>query len=254
MDRSPCISTMELGSYNLLLAEAPDVQPDELRSAIRWRIKDLIDFKIDDAVVDVFDVPGQKAAGKNKVMYAVVARAADVRALAERLTGLGLKLDVIDIPELALRNLAALLPEDVGGVVLVYVGQTRGLITISRQQTLYLSRRVEIGLGSLPETAMHADAQDVIEDWLDRIIIEVQRSLDYYESNFSQPRVSGVVICPVGRELPGASEYVSRELAIPTRMLDINDIIDVVEPLDGVTQAKCLLAVGAALRVEKRAL
>ena len=38
---------MPLGSYNLLQIEAPKVPPEELRSAVRWRVKDLIDFPID---------------------------------------------------------------------------------------------------------------------------------------------------------------------------------------------------------------
>ena len=70
LDRSACTSVMEMHEYNLLLVEAPDVPPAELRAAIRWRIKDLIDFHVDDAVVDVFEVPTQKvtrAEGGNPV-------------------------------------------------------------------------------------------------------------------------------------------------------------------------------------------
>src|SRR5690606_14958471 len=79
LDSYTCISVMDAGSYNLLLVEAPDVQPAELRAAIRWKIKDMIDFHLDDAVIDVFEVPDQKAAGRNQMMYAVVARASKVK-------------------------------------------------------------------------------------------------------------------------------------------------------------------------------
>jgi MSHA biogenesis protein MshI len=244
-----CISTLELGNYNLLLVEAPDVQPEELRAAIRWRVKDLIDFHIDDAVVDVFEVPNQKTAGNNRMMYAVVARSDVIKQNIDQLTGAGLNLNVIDIPELALRNIASLLPEDVGGVALVYIGDHYGLITITRQSTLYFSRRIDIGLNGLPDTS-RSGSQENIQRWLDGIIVEIQRSLDYYESHFSQPQVSAIVISPLGREVPGMLDYLSSQVDVPVRILNVNELIDVDTSVSEEMQSKCMLAIGAALRQE----
>lgn len=254
LDRYVCVSLVELGDYSLLMVEAPDVQPEELRAAVRWRIKDLIDFHIDDAVIDVFEVPDTKATGKNKMMYAVVARSDAVKRQIDELEGAGINLSVIDIPELALRNIASLLPEDAGGVGLVYIQEDRGLITITRQSTLYLSRRIEKGTNALPDTVMHAGDPDVMEPWLDSIIIEIQRSLDYYESHFAQPQVSSLVLTPLPREVPGIAEYITKNLEIPTRILEINSLLDSREDIDPAMQSQCLLAIGAALRHESRAL
>lgn len=253
LDNYECVSTLEIGNYNLLLVEAPDVQPEELRAAIRWRIKDLIDFHIDDAVVDVFEVPNQKTAGRNRMMYAVVARSNIVKQRIEQLSAVGLNLNIIDIPELALRNIAALLPEDVGGVALVYIGENSGLITITRQSILYFSRRIEIGLRELPDNLVSSDG-DLIHRWLDNIIIEIQRSLDYYESHFSQPQVSAIVISPLSKEVPGMLDYVSSQVDIPVRTLNVNELIDVTEPVSTNMQSQCILAIGAALRQESVAL
>ena len=254
LDQRLCVSMVELGTYSLLMVEAPDVQPDELRAAVRWRIKDLIDFHIDDAVIDVFEVPDTKTAGRNKMMYAVVARSSLVKHRIDQLLDAGVNLNVVDIPELALRNISSLLPEDVGGVALVYLGPDRGLITITRQGILYLSRRIEKGTNSLPDTAMLANDSVIVEDWLDGIIIEIQRSLDYYESHFALPQVSSLVVTPLPRELPRVGEYISEQLGIPSRMLDINHLIDTQEPVDAALQSRCLLAIGAALRQESVAL
>ena len=254
LDHRLCVTMIELGSYSLLMVEAPDVQPDELRAAVRWRIKDLIDFHIDDAVIDVFEVPDTKTAGRNKMMYAVVARSSLVKHRIDQLLDAGVNLNVVDIPELALRNISSLLPEDVGGVALVYIGRDRGLITVTRQGILYLSRRIEKGTNSLPDTAMLANDSAIVEGWLDGIIIEIQRSLDYYESHFALPQVSSLVITPLARELPRVAEYISQQLDIPARILDINSLIDTQEPVDPALQSRCLLAIGAALRQESVAL
>ena len=250
LDEYECVSSLSIGDYSLLLVEAPDVQPEELRSAIRWRVKDLIDFHIDDAVVDVFEVPSHKAAGKNKMMYAVVARSDRVKQVIDQLNNAGLHLNIIDIPELALRNISSMLPEDVGGVALIYIGQHQGLITITRQSTLYISRSIKSGSAALPESALSVMDDESCQRWLDSIIIEVQRSMDYYESHFSQPQVSALVMTPIGKEIPGITEYLTEQLQIPARILDINDLIDVVEPVPSAVQSRCLLAIGAALRQE----
>lgn len=253
LDRSLCVSLVEPGDYNLVMVEAPEVQADEMAAAVRWRIKDLIDFNVDDAVIDVFEAPDTKA-GRNKTMlYAVVARAAAVKQRIELLLSAGLNLEVVDIPELALRNIAALLPEDVAGVALVYIGRDMGLITITRQQTLYLSRRFSTGVNALPNTLMQGNDPDIIENWLDGIIVEIQRSLDYYESHFSLPQVSSLIISPLPRELPGLVQYISEQLDIATRMLDLQTLIDSEQALDNQLQSQCLLAIGAALRLDGRA-
>ncbi len=250
LDQYECLSALELGDYNLLLVEAPDVQPDELRAAIRWRVKELIDFHIDDAVVDVFEVPAHKAAGKNKMMYAVVAKANRVKALIDQLNHADLNLNIIDIPELALRNIAAMLPEDVGGVALIYTGQHQGLITITRQSSLYLSRTINVGTSQLPESVLSVMDDESCQRWLDSIIIEVQRSMDYYESHFSQPQVSSLVMTPIGKEIPGITDYLTEQLQIPARMLDVNELIDAPERIPSLLQSRCLLAIGTALRQE----
>jgi len=248
LDDQVCVTTLEVGSYSLLLVEAPDVPSSELRAAIRWRVKDLIDFHIDDAVIDVFDVPNQRTSGSNQMMYAVVARSSTVRRQVDLLTGAGLNLEVIDIPELALRNIAALLPEDVAGVALLYLTARGGLITITRQTTLYLSRRIDLGYEVL------GGDLDSAAPRLDRIVVEIQRSLDYYESHFSQPTITNVIIAPLPGRIAGMDEYLSRQLGIAVRLLDLNALIDVDAPLDPGLQSQCLLAIGAALRTESKEL
>ena len=75
--RNATVSVLDPSAYRLLLVEAPDVPPEELRAAVRWRIKDLIDFHVDDAVIDVFEMPGHARGGARRMMYAVTALLAE---------------------------------------------------------------------------------------------------------------------------------------------------------------------------------
>jgi MSHA biogenesis protein MshI len=245
--RSRCTTVLDAHEYSLLLTEAPDVPPDELRAAIRWRIKDLIDFHINDATLDVFELPGEKAAGRARQMYAVAARSSAIQKRADVMHAAGINLDVIDIPEMAQRNLAALLPEDAKGVVLLSFTSGGGLITISKQAEIYLSRNIDIGLD------MMASFQDTNE-LFDRIALEVQRSLDYYDSHFRQAPISTIALAPMSRAVPGLAEYLAANLSASVVMMDLTKLMECEVELKPELQSACVAVLGAALRQEERAL
>ncbi len=237
---------MRPAEYQLLLVEAPDVERSELRAAIRWRIKDLIHFHVDDAVTDVFEVPDQKRQSSGRLMYAVAARAPRVRDHVDQARRHGLDLDVIDIPEMALRNIAGLLDGDVRGVVSLYLAPSGGLITVTRQGTLYLARRIDVG-----EDRLAAADSEERPRLLDNISLEIQRSMDYYDSHFDQPPVGSVALMPTAVEMPFLKEHLTEALDVPIQEVDLSQLMDVDGELELTQQARGLLAIGAALRQEE---
>ncbi|MEW6352742.1 MAG: agglutinin biogenesis protein MshI [Pseudomonadota bacterium] len=247
-----CVRLMEPGSYHLLLVEAPNVATPELKAAVRWRIKDLIDFHVDDAVIDVFDIPGQGVQGRPKMMYVVVARAALVQSYVDRAEEARLNLTVIDIPELALRNITALLPEDDAGVALLHLDPQGGHIILTRQSDLYLARNIEVAAEHLAHSG--TELAPPLQRALDGVILEIQRSLDYYESHYAQPPITHLYVTPLEKEAPGLMEYIGANLSVAVRQLDVNQLLQCTPPLNRALQARCLLGIGAALRTEQRTL
>lgn len=245
--RSRCTTVLDSNEYSLLLTEAPDVPPDELRAAIRWRIKELIDFHINDATLDVFETPGEKAAGRARSMYAVAARSSAIQKRADMMSAAGINLDVIDIPEMAQRNLAALLPEDARGVVLLSFAPAGGLITISKQSEIYLSRNIDIGLDALTQLS---DSAGMFE----RIALEIQRSLDYYDSHFRQAPIATLALAPMPREVPGLVDYLKANLSANVITMDLTKLMECEVDLKPELQSACLTVLGAALRQEEKAL
>lgn len=260
LGRGRISTVLEPEDYQLLLVEAPRVEPTELRAAVRWRVKELIDFHIDDAVIDVFEIPGQELRGQAQaMMYAVVAQSRLVRQRIDLLESADLALEVIDIPELALRNIVALAAEDAAGLITLQLAQRSGLIMVTRQQNLFLARRIEIGAATLVEAAAGSSAPGseefgALSDLLDSIVLEIQRSIDYYDRHFAQPPLAAAAVAPPGPGLDWLDEQLKRRLGLPVRRLDLNDLLDIAQPLDVATQAHCLLAIGAALRQVETAL
>jgi len=247
LNHARCTTVLGAGDYQLLLTEAPDVSPDELKAALRWRIKDLIDFHINDAALDVFDLPGAALGAKAREMYAVAARTEAIQKRADLLTAAGIGLEIIDIPELAQRNLAALLPEDAAGVVMLSLKPQSGLITITRQGYIYLSRALNLGVDTL-HTA------DDPARYFDHIVLEVQRSLDYFESHFREAPVRHLVLAPLAKPVPGLLEHLRANLGVTVGVMDLAQLMDSDVELTPDLQARCLTTIGAALRQEEKAL
>ncbi|MHB8253706.1 MAG: type IV pilus biogenesis protein PilM [Acidiferrobacter sp.] len=232
-----CTTLLGDGEYRLIQTEAPDVKSDEMKAALRWRIKDLIDFHVNDATIDVFDVPVQTP-GRPALVYVVVGRNEAIRKRVDLMQDAGAALDIIDIPELAQRNLAWLLPQDQEGVALLTLSDGAGLITITRGGELYLSRTIAATPNTQDEEASFS-----------RLLLELQRSLDYFESSFRQNPIMNVVVAPRSPQTTALAAFLKANLA--QRVVAWEDgrygDIDVPVPIPDA----CWLTLGAALREDK---
>jgi MSHA biogenesis protein MshI len=243
--RRATISVLDPAGYNLLLVEAPDVPAEELRAAVRWRIKDLIDFHVDDAVIDVFEMPRHARGGANRMMYAVTAKAEFVKQQIELIESAGLTLDVIDIPELTLRNVATLLEAEGRGTAFLHLGDRRSTLLLVRQGVLYLTRHVETGALTL------ADAGELRHDLVAGLALEVRRSLDYFESHYEQTSIPQLYTSGLTAT---DRQWLSQDLAIAVREVDLSSLFETAESIPQDVQRHCLPAVGAALRHDPVAL
>jgi len=250
--RFRCTTLLKPQEYQILLVEAPAVKPEELKAAVRWRIKDMLDYHIDDATIDVLDVPVPAAAVQRAhYMYTVAARNDAVRATVDRFSAGGMPLAVIDIPDTAQRNVAARLESDQRAVVALTFDAYGGLITVNHAGELYLSRRLDITAEQLADADDDARAR-----LLDRVLIEIQRSLDHCERTYPFFALGRVLIGPAAGE-GLLREHLAANLYLPVEPLDLTRILRLPDDAEGwppAQQARWLKLLGAGLRVEKKAL
>ena len=243
-----CATLLGAGEYQLISVEAPNVPKEELRTAIRWRLKDILDFPVDDATVDVLEIPVDAGSGARaqQSVFAVAARNSVIKPRQQLFLEAKVDLSVIDIPEMAQRNISAMLEPDGRGVAMLSFGLDGGLLTVSFRGELYLSRRVDVSLDLLldPDHERKHAA-------FDRITLELQRSLDHFERQFSFISVSKLVLAP--SEVSGLDEYLSSNLYMPVESIDLASVFDfsrTPELLDKAMQGRFFLPLGAALRTE----
>lgn len=249
LERYNCINLMTASEYQILSVEAPNVPPDELKTAIRWRLKDMLDFHIDDATVDVLDVPLDKsAASRNHSMYAIAARNQVIEERQSLFNEANIALRVIDIPEMAQRNISALLEPEGRGVALLSFDAEGGLLTVSYGGELYLSRRIDV---TSLQLAQQDDEQKTA--CYERVTLELQRSLDHFDRQYHYISLAKLIVAPLGGAAAGLITYLSENLYMPVGPLDLATLLDfsavpALRSLD--MQQRYFMTLGASLRVE----
>lgn len=247
-----CVGVMEPGSYQLLQVEPPNVEPAEMREAVRWRIKDLVHFPVENAAIDLFEIPDGGA--RARTAYVAAAEGDLVDRQVTLVQGAGLKLRAIDIAELALRNLAHRMPENATGVALLWVGRNTSRIGLYRQSNLYLARTINTGWSQLTAGEAVSGLSLVPDDQLlDGMVLEMQRSLDYYESHYGQNPINTLVVLPTVEPVPALIGHLKQQMAISVRLFEPEALFDWEAVPDPIALAYCITALGAALREETRA-
>ena len=86
-----CNWVLQPANYSLLLIEAPNVPDEEMREAVRWKIKDLISVPVESVVIDVFHLPDDGTRSGKKMIYVVAAEKANVQEKVNLVKGLWLE-------------------------------------------------------------------------------------------------------------------------------------------------------------------
>lgn len=165
-----CCFVLDDTDYQMLTIDPPNVPHEEMKEAVKWKVKDLISSPIGDVTVDVFITPGTDETAKPLANVVVVHKAV-IEQISSLVEELELDLKAIDIPELSYRNYLERSGYAEQNIALVLVKENYGKLMVVNHNAVCFSRHFKIdykaGLfDDLPESD---------------IALELQRSLDYYE-------------------------------------------------------------------------
>ncbi len=237
---------LDSSRFNLSLIETPSVGKDELLQALTWKVKDLIDFPLDELVMDYVDVPPTKSG--SEMVYAVTSREASIQQIVDHTLAVEGLLERINIPAFALQNIVSCLPQTEQGIALLNLTQRDSLLTLSRGEKLYLSRGVDARSTDLRER--QATLNGSLDFTLfDNLLLDIQRSLDYYDSFFADPPIRHLVVTAADHAYDDLIEYLDQNLTIEVRSLSLEELITPAEQLALEPEyiGELMLAVGAVL-------
>jgi MSHA biogenesis protein MshI len=237
--------------YQLLPLEAPDVPRADWAEATRWKLKDLVDFPVDQASVDVLALPADATTSRGAQLLAVAAPHAALRPLAAAADDAGTPWAAIDVPETALRNLSALLQPEGRAQALLHLGMgdkgDQGTLVVTHAGELLLTRHIDH-----PPLAGDGTAHDTAA--FDRIGLELQRTLDGFERLYSHLPLARLLVSPSpGHE--ALCRHVAELLYVPVQPLLHDNLLDPVLDWRSLPELAApgalhqhLCAIGAALR------
>jgi len=246
LEHSRCITVLDDQDYKLILADAPDVPAEELQSALRWQVKKQVDFPVHDAAIDYFEFPQARGPAEVKRLYAVVAKNEAINQRVELFADAGIRLRVIDIPEMAQHNLIKLLPEADKPIAMLSFHRHCILISLHYRGLIYLVRRIYITLDSQA-------GGDGLSGHYQQIILELQRSTEYLETHYADcPAVEQIVLAPSVASMQDLIEHLHGVIDIPIMQMDLSQILNWKEKPPTNELLSCnFVTIGAALRDEE---
>ena len=246
-----CTTLMGDGDYSVTPLDAPSVPLDERKEALRWALKEMVNYPVDSACIEVLEIPraGQPA-GRAAGVLVVSATEQAVRARVAPFEAAKIRLAAVDIPELAQRNVAALFEDNHRGLALLRVDERGMMLTLSFCGELIAVRR-----GEMSTLQLNGGNDETRARVRERLILELQRSLDNFDRQYSHIPISKVVLACYP-QANGLLAALAESSYVPVHEMDLASALDfaaVPDFSDRQFQAKNLLAIGAALRSEEAA-
>ncbi|MGI2066989.1 MSHA biogenesis protein MshI [Shewanella sp. MF08487] len=166
--------------YQLLLTDKPNVDVTELPQALLWSVKDMVSLPVPQIHLDYFESP----LASNKINVVVVDKTKLV-SMVQAMHEQNLQLAGIGIEELAMTNLFG--DDNQARLVVSHNPGQELLLTVVKQGQLYMQRRVR-GFTHLDK----APAEELAYGMADNLSLEIQRSMDYFESQLRQAPVASI--------------------------------------------------------------
>jgi MSHA biogenesis protein MshI len=232
-----CSCILGANDYKISLLDIPKVEPSEYRDAAKWEIKDVLDFPVDDAIVEVF-LPDPNLKGEVNKLHVLAVRASYLRALKNYFFDAGLKLTTIDIREFALRNLIEKIIDPSESVVFLEIDDQSCLLMIVVNGVINFIRRIPL----LEETSSTREKAEKLHE-------EIQRSLDYYANELNYTLPAKFLFAPGQESKRKSFAFLFEQLDKHYSFIDLEDIFPTPK-IDHELQSKIYVAVGGVLRKE----
>lgn len=235
-----CNIVLPAKQYQTYSIEKPNVEDTELSDAARWRVKDMLEFDLDDAVSDVYEFPSDALRGRAPLLNIVVCRSAIIKEAISLVSQSGLTLQSIDIVDLALRNIATRLSEDEHKAqAILYLRNGAGVMVLVKNGDVYLSRHFDFSPEALNEPAQQ-------ESVVQNLALEIQRSFDYFESQMGQVPPRMISLMGPDSNVP-LSNMLGSSITAEVTLLDLACCFDAEVDTER-HEVNCFAAIAVAIR------
>ncbi len=233
-----CSLVLLPGQYQLVLLDTLEFVPnEEMAKALRWRLKGLVDYPLNDIAMDMFMVPPHGVAGQRKKAFVAVSPLSGLKTRVQLLESAYLRVDSVDIAELALRNSISFLPsQSVAPTIAIGLEEETCQLNVFHQNSLYLTRELNL----TQDTAGTPEGHQAF-------LLEIQRSMDYCLSELKLPEPQRIVFTPSFYTAENLLKFLQQELAKDVVLMDLSAFVGIEPSQTLQEQQKYFLCISKAL-------
>jgi type IV pilus assembly protein PilM len=252
----------------------PEMPESELAEAVQWEAKKVISEPLETKVID-YAILRKKTEG-GKVSFEVILVAVDKSDISEGLGVVrkaGVYPNLMDVNPLALLKVVELNHSGETGQDLIFIdiGSAKMEINICREGVLRFTRQINRGGNDISRAIMGKrsisfeeaetlkkeeglsgfDVEGVIKEEVDRMVLEVQRSIDYYRTQFRDVLLKKIILMGGTPLMPGFRDYFETQFDFPvvlenpfSSMTGPSNLLKELNPVSSIWAA----SIGLALR------
>jgi len=232
--KTPCNLVLHPDYYRLTLINTPNVPMAEYKQALRWQIKDIISYPLEDVAVDIF-YPDEPEKSLKKI-YVIAAQKSFLQNITDIIQKCDLLPIAIDIREFAIRNLIAKMAKQNESIGVLNIIKENCLMVLVKQYNIHFVRYMPINMANIKSGNYN------------ELITEIQRSFNYCQTELNQEIPSKFLMSSKENLdhdiVQNIAQLLNKELAIFT----LKEIVNFKTQVNQQMETNCWIAVGGALR------
>lgn len=255
----------------------PQMSDAELAESIRWEAEQYIPFDVQDVNLDYQVLPGDGGAKNTMDVLLVAAKKDKIADYTGVIAQAGRVPIVVDVDAFAIQNAFEANYDIDPGVVTVLLNMGASAININivsgsaslftrdmsiggnayteavqREFNLTFDRAEQVKQGKAVDAVSVADVQPVLRAVNETVLLEIQKTFDFYRATAPSDRLDRVMVCGGGVRVAGLVEALADRFGIPVEPLDPFRRIAFAAGRAGVSADEvgptAVVAVGLALR------
>ena len=221
-------------STQLDTSEVPD---REVTATLPWKVKDLINIPPQDMICDYIDMPLQPTGQQAKTQIIAVTRSY-IEKVVQPFHDAKAKISALTTEQFAIARLQT--SEDAAQLIFIQHKKSDAILLIVKNQQIAFARKIR-------NTAAIIDMspEQLQMGGSDQVAIEIQRSIDYFESQLKQPPIKNAYLAMEGNNSELLIDALNQVLPVKTKVIPL-DNLDSPNGLD----SSFISAVGAALYLQ----
>jgi len=225
---SLCLS-LSPNEYKITLLDSPNVPEKDLHAAVRWLVRDVINYPLEEAAVDVFPVPLPRARDNVNMLYVINVPIPRILQIEQVIENNGLKLELLTIPEIAIQTALNLNANAKEGALVVFLMGQQGKLLLLQGGFIHLIRNFELS-----------------DDTFESLSTEIQRYLDYANSLFRRNLCKHIILMQKS-DIPDLETSLKSSLDVSVETLSLTTLFPGIEVSSVTAAIPLFIAIGTAM-------